>query len=266
MTTKLLVDSGDIIINRILVDGGFTPDEGYTVHDDNGQAIGATYDASYTPIPAAPNTVYTITGPTVAAPAGVTVNLPDQSLPVTYTWDGTEWIADLAALRTARLALIRAHRNALYDYCNVATAKGNNKRNRGLERQAGEWNTKLDDVPQVAIPALDALTTAAEIASYAPDYTPPAYVYVVSAVQFFTVLQENGYVTAEQAANRALLPAALATAFDSLTPPNDGLARGKWANFTEVAEDEALVPLVSAALGVASEDVHGFFVAASAIV
>jgi len=41
-----------------------------------------------TPQPAAPNTVYTITGHTVAVPAGVTVNLPDQSLPVTYTWDG----------------------------------------------------------------------------------------------------------------------------------------------------------------------------------
>jgi len=134
-----------------------------------------------------PSGSLTVPGVTVSAPAGATINLPDQSLPVTYTWDGSAWVVDLPALRTARLALIRAHRNALYDYCNVATAKGNNKRNRGLERQAGEWNTKLDDVPQVAIPALDALTTAAEIASYAPDYTPPAYVYVVSAVQFFTV-------------------------------------------------------------------------------
>jgi hypothetical protein len=239
---------------------------GYYINPQIGYYEGDRISPADTEVTQRPSGSLTVSGVTVSAPAGVTVNLPDQSLPVTYTWDGSAWVADLAALRTARLALIRAHRDALYGYCNVATAKGNNKRNRGLERQAGEWNTKLDNVPQVAIPALDALTTAAEIASYAPDYEPPAYVYVVSAVQFFTVLQENGYVTAEQAANRALLPAALATAFDSLTPPNDGLARGKWANFTEVAEDEALVPLVSAALGVAPEDVHDFFVAAFAIV
>jgi hypothetical protein len=241
---------------------------GYYINPQMGYYEGDPISPADTEVTQRPSGNLTVSGVTVSAPAGVTVNLPDQSLPVTYTWDGSAWVADLAALRTARLALIRAHRNALYDYCNVATAKGNNKRNRGLERQAGEWNTKLDDVPQVAIPALDALTTAAEIASYAPDYEPPAYVYVVSATQFFSVLlaSEPPYLTAEQAANRALLPAALATAFDSLTPPYDRLARGTWANFTEVAEDEALVPLVSAALGVASEDVHDFFVAASAIV
>ncbi|CAB4139793.1 hypothetical protein UFOVP354_36 [uncultured Caudovirales phage] len=218
------------------------------------------------PQPKYPTTTLSTPSQTITLPTGGTVTLASQSLPVPYTWDGEAWVADLAALRLARLALIREHRKTLYDSCNLATIRGNNTNNRGLKRQAGEWNTKLDNVPTLATTALDALTTAADIAAYTPDYDPPAYVYVVSAVQFFTVLQDSGYLTAEQCANRAILPTALATAFDSLTPPNDGLARGTWANFTEVAEDEALVPLVSAALGVALEDVHSFFVAAFAVV
>jgi hypothetical protein len=219
------------------------------------------------PQPAAPNTVYTITGPTVSAPAGVTVNLPDQSLLLTYTWNGSAWIANLTALRAARLALIRAHRDVLLaGYSNRFAAEGNGSRNLGLQRQAYEWAEQLKNVPQVAEPALAALTTAADIAAYAPNYTPPAYVYILTAKQFFNGLLENGYLTAEQATDRTVLPTTLATAFNSLTPPNDALARSTWATFTIVAEDETLVPLVSAALGVAPEDVHDFFVAASAIV
>lgn len=108
MITKLLVDSGNVIINRILVGDDFTPDEGYTVHNDNGQAIGATYDAGYTPMPTAPNTVLSTPSQTITLPTGGTVTLASQSLPVSYTWDGSAWVADLAALRVARLALIRA--------------------------------------------------------------------------------------------------------------------------------------------------------------
>jgi hypothetical protein len=230
MATKLLVDSGNIIINRIVVDGEFTPDEGYTVHDDNGQAIGATYDAGYTPQPAAPNTVYTITGPTVAAPAGVTVNLPDQSLPVTYTWDGTEWVADLAALRTARLALIRAHRDTVVEFSdrNAKDSVTLDSPDLTLAKQVGGWTTKLRNMPDVAAPALDALTTAAEIATYAPDYTVPERVIVLSVRRFMAALALTGFITEAEARDRASIPAAIDSVFASLpTSPCDVGYHGK---------------------------------------
>ena len=238
---------------------------GYFI-DQNGQYYeGDRSSPADTEVTARPSGALSTFSQTITLPTGGTVTLASQSLPVPYTWDGSAWVADLAALRLTRLALIREHRKTLYDSCNLATIRGNNTNNRGLKRQAGEWNTKLDNVPGLATTALDALTTAADIAAYTPDYEPPAYVYVVSAVQFFRTLQNSNYLTEEQARERNTYPTNLANAFNSL-PDGGEDARTTWKNFTEVAEDDALVPLVSAALGVAPEDVHAFFVAAFAVV
>jgi hypothetical protein len=199
--------------------------------------------------------VLTVPSVTVTAPGGLTVTLPEQQLTVGAT---------LADTRTARMALIRERRNALLDQSNISMAKGVGTLDLGLQRQAGEWRTKLQDLPPIAQTALDALTTNAEIAAYTPDYTPPAYVYRLTAKQFFTTLFASGYLTETEASDRTALKPAIATAFASLGTVNEGLAKSTWATFTTVAEDEALVPLVTTALGVAPEDVHAFFVAAAA--
>lgn len=199
--------------------------------------------------------VLTVPSVTVTAPGGLAVTLPAQSLTVGAT---------LADTRTARMALIRERRNALLDKSNISMAKGVGALDLGLQRQAGEWRTTLQDLPPLAETALDALTTNAEIAAYAPDYTPPAYVYRLTAKQFFTTLLAGGYLTATEASDRTVLTPAIATAFATLGTANEDLAKSTWATFTTVAEDEALVPLVTTALGVAPGDVHTFFVAAAA--
>ena len=237
---------------------------GYYINPQLGYYEGDPISPADTEVTARPSGALSTPAQTITLPLGGTVTLASQSLPVPYIWDGSAWVADLAALRTARLALIREHRKTLYDSCNLATIVGNNTNNMGLERQAGEWNIKLNNIPQLAIPALEALTTATDIAAYAPDYTPPPYVYIISAVQFFRLLQDRGLLTAEQASTRITYPQSLLTAFDSL-PDGGAQAKVTWASFTKVAEDEALVPLVAAGLGVAQADIHAFFVEAFAI-
>lgn len=237
---------------------------GYYINPQLGYYEGDPISPADTEVTARPSGMLSTPSQTITLPTGGSVTLASQSLTVPYTWDGSAWVADLAALRLARLELIREHRKTLYDSCNLATIVGNNTNNMGLERQAGEWNIKLNNIPQLAIPALEALTTATDIAAYAPDYTPPPYVYVISAVQFFRLLQDRGLLTAEQASTRITYPQSLLTAFDSL-PDGGAQAKVTWASFTKVAEDEALVPLVAAGLGVAQADVHAFFVEAFAI-
>lgn len=48
-TSKLVVNSTQQIVNRIIIDGAFTPQPGFTLRDENGQDIGNTYVINYIP-------------------------------------------------------------------------------------------------------------------------------------------------------------------------------------------------------------------------
>ena len=237
---------------------------GYYINSQIGYYEGDPISPDDTEVTQRPSDSLTVSGVTVAAPAGVTVNLPDQSLTVTYTWDGSAWIADLAALRTARLGLIRAHRDVLLAISD-RSAKDSvalDSPDRTLAAQVGAWTIKLRNVPDVAATALDALTDAAAIAAFEPDYTVPARVIVLTIRQFMAALALSGFITEAEAIDRTTIPAAIDAIFAALptTPVNQQtIARVTWASMTVIARNDPLVAASTGAFGQTEAQIDAFF-------
>ena len=49
MSAKLLINNESIIVNIIIADESYIPENGYTIQNVNGQSIGQIYDSSYAP-------------------------------------------------------------------------------------------------------------------------------------------------------------------------------------------------------------------------
>ncbi|MFO0002617.1 MAG: hypothetical protein ACK559_15935 [bacterium] len=142
--------------------------------------------------------------------------------------------------------MIRAHRDTVVEFSdrNAKDSVTLDSPDLTLAKQVGGWTTKLRNMPDVAAPALDALTTAAEIATYAPDYTVPERVIVLSVRRFMAALALTGFITEAEARDRASIPAAIDSVFASLptTPINQQtIARVTWATMVSVARNDPLI-------------------------
>ena len=258
MQYKLIFDESLLQVNTLEIDPlvqadparAFVPDTGYSLRTDTPETwwlktSGDVYKGYRTSlddvsVTAKPNGTVTTPAQTITLPTG-DVTLPARELSVTHTWDGTQWVADLAALRVARLALIRQDRDMLLTisdrFAKDSISPQDGSINNTLRAQIGSWTLKLRDVPAVATTALAALETAAEIAAYSPDLALPAPVVILTARQFLAGLALSGFITEAEALDRGNIPASIEAVFNVLptTPDNQqAVARITWANMTVI--------------------------------
>lgn len=216
------------------------------------------------------NKILSTPSQTITLPLGGTLTLASQSLTVPYIWDGSAWVADLAALRAAKLALIRGNRDTLLAVSDrlAKDSLSLDSPDRTLAVQVGAWTTKLRDVPTVATTALSALTDAAAIVAWQPDFTLPPRIIVLTIRQFMAGLALSGFITQAEAVDRATVPAAIDAIFNSLptTPINQQtIARVTWANMNVIARNDPLVVTAGGAFGQTAAQIDAFFEMAAAL-
>lgn len=241
---------------------------GYYINPQLGYYEGDPISPADTEVTARPSGTLSTPSKTITLPTGGTVTLASQPLTVSHTWDGSAWVADLVALRAAKLALIRGNRDTLLSVSD-RLAKDSNTAADGsadltLASQAGRWATKLRDIPNVVSDDLDALTDAASIAAYEPDFAVPERLVILTVLQFRKALflAPTPFITAEEFQDNTTIPASIEAVFAAMptTPINQqALARGTWFSMQTVSRNDPLVTAAATAWGLSSADVDGFF-------
>lgn len=244
---------------------------GYYINPNFGYYEGDKISPADVEVDARPTATLTTPAQTITLPSG-DVTLPARELSVTHTWDGTQWVADLAALRAARLDVIRQDRDVLLSlsdrFAKDSISPQDGSINNTMRAQIGAWTTKLRDVPTVATTALAVLETAEGIAAYTPDLALPSPVVILTARQFLAGLTLSGFITEAEALDRGNIPASIEAVFNALptTPVNQqAVARITWANMTVISRNDPLVTAAGAAFGLTEAQVDDFFAQAAAL-